>query len=576
MRFSGRYLALALILLLPGILLTAPQYDTHAQETETCQALVAEAFTALTTICAQPARNEGCVALGPVAVTGEETSQTVAAGERFALETLRAIEAAPLDIRAGTWGVVALGEGAGLPVNTREQVTLWLFGGAELVDSRTEEQRHAPPAATCYGTVVTDTLNMRAFPSTNGTVLGTLSRGDRIIITGRLADTSWWRIDYPDPAQAAWLFSGYVRTDCQIVEIPVVQRDAPGLSTEDWYRDPFQVAALRTQPLSASCIDAPPPGLLLQPPDTGRSRITLNGVSFELTSSLYAQADAGQELLLQAIEGAIVLTPPDGSTLEIPAGSQLRFPLSPDGMTVSGPPLKLEPLNLDELRALPLERLPHPLEALPRPVIEIPVEESTLSGDLVPGDPLTFYIDQRAGVMHEITLDSDAFPVLSILAPDAEVVRPLINQGHLSFSYWPTSDQPHLFRLEAGSARRGSYTLRTSTRDIRLCRPGGNSQSRTLPGGEDHAGNIWFGREGEVVRLAVAGDVSTSAANIPNWRLRIAEMFLENATLPPVEFDLLEGHNADAITWEVPRTGYYWIEVWTVAGGTTTVTSQCP
>jgi len=52
-------------------------------------------------------------------------------------------------------------------------------------------------------------------------------------------------------------------------------------------------------------------------------------------------------------------------------------------------------------------------------------------------------------------------------------------------------------------------------------------------------------------------------------------MFLENATLPPIGFEQLEGHNADQIVWEVPRTGYYWIEVWTVAGGTTTVSAAC-
>ncbi len=568
-----------LIVFLPmlALLINSPAHHAQAQEPDSCQALVEAVYTALIDDCNTLDRNEACVAAGPVLVAGE-TEAHLAAGDIFDLTPLHTLTAGPLKVDAGEWGALAIAQGAGLPSNTPGLVTMWLLGGAELVDARTSQQRDAPPTATCYANIVTEELNVRNYPGSSGVVLDVLQKGDKVIITGRLADSSWWRVDYPDPDQAAWVFSGYARTNCPIVEIPTVLRNALALSAADWYRDPFQIAVLRPADEASPCPGAPPPGLLLQPPTSGQSRFALNGVTFDLDATLYVQASIESGLLFQVIEDTIVFTVPDGTppgaVITAPPGSQLRIPLLANDMAAGQ--AFLEPLDVDELAALPLDRLPYPLTGLPRPVIRVPEQaENLISARLSPDEPVTLFFDNRAGVAYDINFVSDAFPMFSIFSPDGDVVRPFINQGRLRFSYWPVDDRPYIIELAAGSNRSGTYNLSASVQDTRLCVPGGNSQSRTLLGGEDHAGNLWFGRAGDVVTLTASGDISPTASMIPDWRLRTASTFLENATLPPIVFEQLAGFNADSITWEVPSTGYYWIEVWTAASGTTTVTSTC-
>ncbi len=574
MRQYGRLIILVAIGIGALAVLAMPGMDTAAQEPgNSCPILLENAYRGVDT-CNSLDRNEACVAGGAITAVGSNPTASHAVGSRFSLDGLEQIQTATQAAFPASWGMLTLVQGAGLPSNAPEMVTMWLLGNATLTDNRTAAQSEAQPAATCYGRVVTDTLNVRNYPSSNASVLEVLSRDEQVIITGRLADSSWWRIDTPyEPA--AWVFSGYVVTNCPIYEIPTILRNAPALSAEDWYRDPFQIAVLESGSPLVDCPDAPPPGLLLQPPETGRARLSLNGISFDLEATLYVQANPASGLLFQVLDGALRFTLPDGAAVEVPPGAQYRVPLDSNGIAVAGPS-QMEALNMAELGDLPLDLLPHPLAGLPTPFLALPTSaDQPASGPLAPDAPATFFFSNRAGIRHEISLTSDAFPVLTISAPDSELVRPYITQGSVSFAYWPTSEMPHLFTIEAGSVQSGTYTLTSQAQDIRLCRPGGNSQSATLSGGEDHAGNIWFGREGELVRLTASGDISTSASSYPDWRFRIAAMFLENATLPPIVFEQLEGHNADQIVWEVPRTGYYWIEVWTVAGGTTTVSAAC-
>lgn len=576
-----RWTHLPITCLLLGLLIvTSAAQLAGAQGPDECQALVDAVYAALISECTALERNEACVAAEPITITGNagETEVQLTTGDTFDLTPLHTLSAGPLDVEDGTWGALTIAQGAGLPSNTPALVTMWLLGGVELVDARTTLQRESPPAATCYASVITEELNLRNYPGSSGVVLDVLEEGDEIIITGKLADTSWWRVDYPDPDQAAWVFSGYARTTCPLVEIPTVLRNASALSADDWYRDPFQIAMLRPTEAGSPCPGAPPPGLLMQPPSSGQSRFSLNGVIFDLDATLFVQATQTDELLFQVIEDTLVFTVPNGTpqgaVITAPPGSQLRVPLQADG-TAAGPSY-MEPLNVDELAALPLDRLPDPLDGLPRPVIPMPEHTDNLISDrLTPDAPVTLYLDHKAGVVYEINFVSDAFPILSILSPDGEVMRPFIRQGRLSLTYWPVDDRPYLIEIAASPNRSGTYNLSSSIQDTRLCAPGGNSQSRTLLGGEDHAGNLWFGRAGEVVTLTASGDISPTASMIPNWQLRIASTFLEVAVLPPVVFEQLAGYNANTITWEVPETGYYWIEVWTSASGTTTVSSTC-
>jgi hypothetical protein len=560
--------------LLLAIAAMVPASQLNAQESGSCAALVARAYAALSTSCATPARNEACLAGQPIAAAQDsKITRRDRQATNFDITTINTLQAAALDIEDQEWGVLAIGEGGSLPYNTEELVTMWLFGDATLTDVRTDAQRDASPGATCYATVTTPSLNIRSYPGLSGTAVGLLEQGDELIITGRVDDNTWWRIDAPELSQAAWIYSASARTNCPILEIPSVLRTAGRRAPSDWYQDPFQVIRLESAlPDPDACPDAPPPGLLMQPPAYGRAPFTLNGITFDLTATIYIQANPVTGLLFQVIDAPLTLQFGVNTTVTVPPGAQYRFPLDKAG-AINGPP-QMEPLDATSLVPLPLDRLPHPVESPPAPVTPIPASEDTTEWTSTLDTPTLLYFDNRAGIGHEFDLSSSALPTLSIDAPDRAMVRPLIDQGQLSFAYWPVSDLPHYFTLT--TAREGENQLDTRTIDARLCPPEGhNQQSQTLIGGEDHAGNIWFGQAGEVVTLRIEGDISTSASSFPDWRLRIAEMYIPNDILPPAYDKPLEGHNLNEITWEVPATGYYWIEVWTEASGTTTVFSQC-
>src|SRR5690606_22065499 len=75
--------------------------------------------------------------------------------------------------------------------------------------------------------VIYQTSNVRSGPDTRFPIVGQLSEGDRVPITGKNADTRWLRVAIPDgEAESGWLpvFSLIVEGDLDAV--PVILNDA--------------------------------------------------------------------------------------------------------------------------------------------------------------------------------------------------------------------------------------------------------------------------------------------------------------------------------------------------------------
>lgn len=104
------------------------------------------------------------------------------------------------------------------------------------VPTSTRAPTNTPPAGTIAptkpalptGKVNADPLNVRAGPGSTYAVVGTLSQGTTVTITGRSQDGKYLQIQYPDANNTAWVASQYIDlTGGDITSLPVVAAPTP-------------------------------------------------------------------------------------------------------------------------------------------------------------------------------------------------------------------------------------------------------------------------------------------------------------------------------------------------------------
>lgn len=67
--------------------------------------------------------------------------------------------------------------------------------------------------------------NLRAEPTTNGTIVGVLPRGTLLIVDGALADRTWYRVTLPEDSAQAWIYNTLIDTVAgDLAGVPVVPR----------------------------------------------------------------------------------------------------------------------------------------------------------------------------------------------------------------------------------------------------------------------------------------------------------------------------------------------------------------
>src|SRR5437870_2797035 len=71
--------------------------------------------------------------------------------------------------------------------------------------------------------LITRNINVRSAPSTNSSVITVAQPDQRFTVTGRTADSAWWRINYN--GQAAWLYANLVQAT-NTANVPVVDLTA--------------------------------------------------------------------------------------------------------------------------------------------------------------------------------------------------------------------------------------------------------------------------------------------------------------------------------------------------------------
>ncbi len=117
--------------------------------------------------------------------------------------------------------------------------------------------------------------------------------------------------------------------------------------------NPMQAFYLSTGIGDASCDEAPESGVLVQTPEgVGEVACNVDGVDVAMGSTVLFQAEAGNEMRVNAIEGSAVLNF-DGVLHAVIAGTRLRVALGEDLLPSARPHL-LEAYEAGDFRAMPL------------------------------------------------------------------------------------------------------------------------------------------------------------------------------------------------------------------------------
>jgi hypothetical protein len=349
-----------------------------AQAVTDCPAFVEEAVSAAGAICTELGRNQACY--GNLMI--DATPRTEAADFAFStpgdfaeLNTLDSLQPQALSLTDETWGIALLQLQANLPDTLPGQnVTMVVFGDVSVLNA-VETLVEIPMNA--LGSV-----NVRSRPSTDASVITSLTSGQDVIANARLDDGSWARIELAlegDSRNYGWVSAQFL--DGDINSLPSVQSTAPLLT-------PMQAFYFISSVGEQSCAQAPSDGILVQSPQgAGRVQFTANGVEFEIGSTVYLTA-ANQVMTVSVIEGSATVTA-TGVTQTIPAGTFTTIPLDANGQAPTSAPAFPQPYNDATLQTLPLLLLPQQIAVAPplqAEVVQEAVEEAQVDALLAAGE----------------------------------------------------------------------------------------------------------------------------------------------------------------------------------------------
>lgn len=122
---------------------------------------------------------------------------------------------------------------------------------------------------------------------------------------------------------------------------------------EDGEYSPMQAFTFQTGVDDRPCDEAPDSGIMIQTPEgVGEITLLINEVTIELGSTAFLQAEAGNEMLINIVEGQADVSA-QGTTITVPAGALARVPLDANGLA-DGAPEGPEPYDETALQTLPI------------------------------------------------------------------------------------------------------------------------------------------------------------------------------------------------------------------------------
>ena len=335
------------IMILVGLIFGLITIPASAQN-ERCGDVVEEAIEVVGNVCDALSRNQACYGNNGITAfdfDNEPLTDFQTQGDITELSKLANLTTTPYDADGAEWGLAMLSVTGNLEGTVPGQVvTFVVYGDTEIINE-------IPPTdiepVTIIGTS-TGNLNVRSGPSTNFGVLGTLSTGETVTISGRNPAGDWLQFQQDD--QIAWVFAPLLEVAGDVDLLTVVEGDTI-LS-----QNPFQAFRFQTGIGEYGCEDVPKDGLLIQAPSNTTVNFLINGVEVQV----------GSTALLNQIEKQVQVSTFDG-TVAVTAGGETQI-VEPGFTTLATEdiaPKDVEPYDYDTVRNAPVNLLPE--------VVEIPI-----------------------------------------------------------------------------------------------------------------------------------------------------------------------------------------------------------
>ncbi|MHB8629351.1 MAG: SH3 domain-containing protein [Aggregatilineales bacterium] len=284
--------------------------------------------------CVGVADNQVCYGSPAVTANFQITSspdQTpfAKAGDTIGLNAIQSLTTSPLDLTQNQWGVAVIKAGIGA-ANTASSgsagpaVTLIQYGAANITVANPSTGASAAPTDTpalCSTTLKVASL-LRSAPN-GGKVVQTLPIGTKVMIYGRLSDSSWVFVD--SSGKSGWLQPtslGTLSGDCAVSKLLVID---PKVSAIMPALIGFSFSIGDSS--SVLCRDIPTGGLLLQSPAGRKVTFAVDGTQLTLDSAIAVlSASPDQSLNVAVLDGQANVTAHAGS-VDIPVGKQVSIPL---------------------------------------------------------------------------------------------------------------------------------------------------------------------------------------------------------------------------------------------------------
>lgn len=316
----------------------------------TCPIIVQTALDTIHDLCDSTGRNQACYGNLSLEVEPQPEVESLkfdSPGDIVHAADIQSLRLSSMDAAVPEWGIAMMRLQANLPDTMPGQnVTFLLFGNVEI--QNTVEQ--VPEIEVMV--TASDSINVRRAP--DDAVITTLAPGTILTANGRNAGSDWLRVALADNGAEGWVAGYLLHTEESIENLAVVQ---PG---EMIYR-PLQAFYIRTGLSDSPCSESPNSGLLIQTPEgAGEVEFTVNEVRIRLSSTAFLQAEAGNALIVNLLEGHAIVTTFD-RTVTVPAGARTTIPID-ENLSASGPPGDPEPYTEEAVQSQPVSLLPRPIE----------------------------------------------------------------------------------------------------------------------------------------------------------------------------------------------------------------------
>lgn len=316
--------------------------SVQAQQLD-CPVVVQTALEATQELCDTTGRNQACY--GHVLLDAQPqpgwSLQFTDPGDKTDVSGLRSLHLSAMDAASGVWGVTRMELRANLPQSRPENLTLLMFGDVTVNNAVVPE---TPVDVSVIGSA---NVNVRFAPTQQARVIGTIARNQSISAIGRLADSSWLRVEVPDTDLTGWVFTTLLAPNENMEALPVEEATLPHFG-------PMQAFYFESGTDNQTvCSQMPGSGFLIQTPEgAGEVTLLINEVNIHVGSTVYFQAQRNGEMTITTLEGKARVQAMGVEHIAF-AGTRVRVPMTED-LTPSGPPLPPEPYDVSTLINLPI------------------------------------------------------------------------------------------------------------------------------------------------------------------------------------------------------------------------------